>query len=223
MTPKTYAERGVQAGSSRVYLATFSPTPKTPLAPSPLGRRSSLGSARSRRLFSPDDSQDSHMESILEDVEFTSSPIKPAERSIKNPPLPQRVGPSKQIQGQRAVSMPENTAIGQINTTQTRVVSMPQRVRPAGKSPSSPAAIGAFDLSGRSDGVEISLTRTRFASHGSEVPCTPSPPSSPESVLITINQDSLPRSFLRKKSGPSEQPDSEGEKAHISELILLNC
>lgn len=109
-----------------------------------------------------------------------------------------------EVVNRRIVSMPENKSEAPSTLSQShgkRVVSMPDRVRPV-LGPSvdlfqSPCAAGdSFgSYSGRSD-------RVRVFRAPSDVPQTPSPPSSPESLLIIAAGTQLPEGFLRRKYSP---------------------
>lgn len=121
----------------------------------------------------------------------------------------------------RIVSLPETTPAYSVKTvldkTTPRVVSMPL---PSVQSPPSD----------QDDFNEYSREETSFffrhgypscttvLDHFSEAPHTPSPPSSPDSVVIIANKDQLSEEFLRNRAQNEEhqsnQPDDEG---------LLHC
>ncbi|KIK92828.1 hypothetical protein PAXRUDRAFT_146469 [Paxillus rubicundulus Ve08.2h10] len=112
--------------------------------------------------------------------------------------------PVSELANRRIVSMPENqgeTSISPCHNHGIRGVSMPTHVRPV-SGPfvdffSSPSAAGdSFgSFSGRRE-------RVRVVHAPSDVPQTPSPPSSPDSILIIGAGAQFPEGFLRKKYSP---------------------
>ncbi|KAF8558012.1 hypothetical protein OG21DRAFT_1494317 [Imleria badia] len=110
--------------------------------------------------------------------------------------------PAEDIVNRRIVSMPENRSEILSHSHDKRVVSMPNRVRPVlepsaelFQSPST-AAGDSFGLYGGHH------DRVRVYRAPSDVPQTPSPPSSPESLLIIAAGTQLPEGFLRRKYSP---------------------
>ncbi|KZT26699.1 hypothetical protein NEOLEDRAFT_201284 [Neolentinus lepideus HHB14362 ss-1] len=124
-------------------------------------------------------------------------------------------------EGSRIVSFPETepeySVKAALEPTTARVVSMPQRQRRRSSVSFSTAVdhSGSMEPSDTSRSEEYLLrkrTRTRTSSH--DTPRTPSPPSSPESVVFIANDAQLPEAFLRRKksvsNGRSSAPDDEG-------------
>ncbi|KAF8639493.1 hypothetical protein AX17_001398 [Amanita inopinata Kibby_2008] len=83
--------------------------------------------------------------------------------------------------------------------TSRRVVSMPERIKPS--SPNLSANFSADVSSSSSDfdasGFNRALKIRDHAYPHSDLPSTPSPPSSPESIMIISNDAQVPRTFLR--------------------------
>jgi hypothetical protein len=205
-TVKNYSDCGVQAGSSRVYLALHSPTPNTtpPLVCN--GYNDILKTPGVKLLGSP----------LTQSIELDESPSKPPmPRKAKQSQLPLQRPAHSYMRTQRIATMPEHGPIDLTKLASARVVSMPQRIRPVAAFPPSPVT-KLVDYS--SDFSRLSITpdrgpRARVISHGSEWPNTPSPPSSPESVMIISTNVQLPQSFLRRQSPKLNVPhiDKEGE------------
>ena len=123
--------------------------------------------------------------------------------------------PAGEIVDRRIVSMPENRT--EIPSHGKRVVSMPDRVRPVlepsaelFQSPSTTAADSYGSYGGRHE-------RVRVFRAPSDVPQTPSPPSSPESLLIIAAGTQLPEGFLRRKYSPEPliEEDEGNSRAYI--------
>lgn len=113
--------------------------------------------------------------------------------------------PMSELANRRIVSMPENqgeTSIMPCHNHGVRGVSMPSHVRPVSgpsvdflSSPSTAAGDSFGSYSGRRE-------RVRVFHAPSDVPQTPSPPSSPDSILIIGAGAQFPEGFLRKKYSP---------------------
>ncbi|KAF8135664.1 hypothetical protein EV363DRAFT_1415447 [Boletus edulis] len=110
--------------------------------------------------------------------------------------------PAGDIVNRRIVSMPENNSENLSHGHGKRVVSMPDRVRPVlepsvelFQSPSTAAGDSFGSYCGRHE-------RVRVFRAPSDVPYTPSPPSSPESLLIIAAGAQFPEGFLRRKCSP---------------------
>ncbi|GJE92208.1 hypothetical protein PsYK624_083610 [Phanerochaete sordida] len=98
----------------------------------------------------------------------------------------------------RIVSLPETVPkfSEKQNTSGRRVVSMPER----GRSPlSSPQTLSPYMDQGSFTADTESPARVRVHSVATDLPHTPSPPSSPDSVVFIANKSPLPEHFLRKK------------------------
>ena len=126
--------------------------------------------------------------------------------------------PAGEIANRRIVSMPENNSEIMPQTHGKRVVSMPDRVRPVlepsaelFQSPSTAAGDSFGSYGGRHE-------RVRVFCAPSDVPQTPSPPSSPESLLIIAAGTQLPDGFLRRKYSPEPLiEEDEGNSLKVSD------
>ncbi|KAF8441449.1 hypothetical protein L210DRAFT_1055831 [Boletus edulis BED1] len=128
--------------------------------------------------------------------------------------------PAGDIVNRRIVSMPENNSENLSHGHGKRVVSMPDRVRPVlepsvelFQSPSTAAGDSFGSYCGRHE-------RVRVFRAPSDVPYTPSPPSSPESLLIIAAGAQFPEGFLRRKCSP--EPLIEEDEAIKSFQIGLH-
>ena len=122
--------------------------------------------------------------------------------------------PAGEIVNRRIVSMPEEKSEIQSHSHGKRVVSMPDRVRPVlepsaelFQSPSTAAGDSFGSYSGRRE-------RVRVFRAPSDVPQTPSPPSSPESLLIIAAGAQLPEGFLRRKYSPEPLIEEDDGNLH---------
>lgn len=130
--------------------------------------------------------------------------------------------PPSEILNRRIVSMPEKgseTPSISYEHHGQRVVSMPDRIRPVlepsaelSQSPSTAASDSFGSYSGRRE-------RVRVFPVPSDVPQTPSPPSSPESLLIIAAGAQLPEGFLRKKYSP--EPLIEEDEGDLHAYIRV--
>lgn len=94
----------------------------------------------------------------------------------------------------RVVSLPEEYANKQRSEDQSqRVVSMPEILKPL--SPSASDSFSSLDTSAIS--VESTKPSRLHTYPHSDLPSTPSPPSSPESIMIIGNNSQVPRTLLR--------------------------
>jgi hypothetical protein len=126
--------------------------------------------------------------------------------------------PSGQIPAsyeKRVVSLPDSTSLCSVNTvveTRTRVVSMPEHRNKLDLNASKTQAesLVSPDAGCYSSNISISAQvhrRKRERPYPSDMPRTPTPPSSPDSILIIGNEESkVPDSFLRR-----QQIDEHGE------------
>ncbi|KAI0318397.1 hypothetical protein OF83DRAFT_1171137 [Amylostereum chailletii] len=201
----SYIDRGVQT----------TPPPKSPTC-SLSSSDSPFNDAYVSVLLSSPTSGEDLLSDAYTHAPSQSSP-RPAPLKVQRntkPRLPSS-NPSEISLSNRIVSMPETTPVFSIKAelSQTlRVVSMPEK-RPTG-------GYGT-DSSMSSDGVNTSLTASSFASvseassgisfppqHGQTFLHTPSPPSTPDSVLIIENNGELGDGFLHCES-IVEQPELE--------------
>ncbi|EIN11900.1 hypothetical protein PUNSTDRAFT_132047 [Punctularia strigosozonata HHB-11173 SS5] len=194
---KLYTDCAVQAGTPRVHQALHSPTPDNGFRDdchkgSDAGHVGTLGQAPAQ-----------------------TSNKSIASRQIKPPQLPAQRPPRSYIRTERLASMPDDRPIDLIKRSSPRVVSMPQRVRPTAAFPSSPVSrvvdYGCYDYSRLSLTPERRSSRARASTLGSERPYTPSPPSSPESVLFISATPQIATNFLRIKSPKNKVPRTDKE------------
>lgn len=154
-------------------------------------------SAKSDALGSPG----SFLEKLddLEDAEGTS--MAPTTRAYSND-LSYR---TLKLPSARIVSLPETLSLysarrSLLESVAGRVVSNPERSR-AQRQDSSQSS-DCLDISAETDqlvcGTQV-RTRARARITAMDAPYTPSPPSSPDSVVIIADKSQLPRGFLRNK------------------------
>lgn len=135
----------------------------------------------------------------------------------KNSPLPYQ-RPSAYINtSKRTISLPDTLdKIKNTSDSPVRVISLTERPKPplsSGESASPQCrfeTIGSTDISYASaDDGHGFRGRVRSYPH-SDVPQTPSPPSSPESITIIGNESAVPRSFLRSHAESRHKPSDDG-------------
>lgn len=125
----------------------------------------------------------------------------------------------------RIVSLPETSSLYSARRTlesvTTRTVSNPERSCAHRQDTS--YSVDPLDISTESDvfvsGSQV-LTRTRVRVNAKDAPYTPSPPSSPDSVVIIADKSQLPRGFLRNKAA-FESPAPAVGRGEEGILILL--
>ena len=214
---KEYVDRAVQTETD----TTPSPyaDPAVVLAAPPVARRGPaqephIGHHNSISVSSPTGSDNAY--SVPE------SPISPMLAPLVSRQLSKRGYarfPAGEIVNRRIVSMPENRTEVMSHSNSKRVVSMPNRVRPALEPSTEPfqspttAGDSFGSYSGRRERVRVSCAL-------SDVPQTPSPPSSPESLLIIAAGTQLPEGFLRRKYSPEPliEEDEGDSRAYIQGL-----
>jgi hypothetical protein len=117
----------------------------------------------------------------------------------------------------RVVSLPETEplcSIKNILEANARVISMSERPKPNVSSDS----LNCFEVSASTENSypteeDAASSRRCHGLQASDVPHTPTPPSSPESVMIIENSVHLPRSFLRHNpalASSSPYDDNDG-------------
>ncbi|EED81696.1 predicted protein [Postia placenta Mad-698-R] len=113
---------------------------------------------------------------------------------------------SKKFPSSRVISLPETvsaySAKAVLERASIRVVSMPL----IGVTDSENITLDDADVEKGTTTAEEGYLRTRSQSHVSDMPYTPSPPSSPESVLIIANKDQLAEGFLRGSYNGARTP-----------------
>jgi hypothetical protein len=116
----------------------------------------------------------------------------------------------------RVVSLPETTPLHSIKSmlesTTQRIASMSERPKPD-MSPQDAASLDGFEASASTETSYLTADEGPYLPRHAgflslDVPHTPSPPSSPESVMIIENSIHLPQSFLRHNSSLKSHPHS---------------
>ncbi|KAJ7045732.1 hypothetical protein C8F04DRAFT_988991 [Mycena alexandri] len=202
---KDYVDRGVQTDfprrlsrpdsstsnpiNSRIYDL---PAPSTP--PNILGSDISSYSPRFDIAFSRSPASGGHPIPL-----HTAGPTRSPPISRKHAQLP--YSRPSQLNGtiQRVLSLPE---------TSPRVVHVPRETRGVSLSERPRVSLSSSDNTTESTSAETSFlsenrsgsSRARRSFPSSDMPHTPSPPSSPESVMIIGNDMQVPISFLRRKA-----------------------
>ncbi|KAH7929854.1 hypothetical protein BV22DRAFT_1109620 [Leucogyrophana mollusca] len=213
---KEYVDRGVQAST---------PPPNTRLPDSDLAlvliasgtvpRRASHATLSfNSPSCSPSRSPLSRRESGAYSHSFPlDSPTSPVRATLISRRVPKRKAlpysrPSEANRDEkRVVSMPENVPEYARVPVGTRVVSMPEDLRPAFE----PSLESVYSPStGDSFGSYLEKRNRIHVHPPADVPHTPSPPSSPESVLIIDGDAQLPDAFLRRKYSPELDDYDEG-------------
>jgi hypothetical protein len=203
---KEYVDRAVQTDA--VTVPSPYADPAVVLAAPPVARRGPAQEAHSG-YNSPAGSDSAHA--------VPQSPTSPMLAPLVSRRLSKRKHPrcpAGDIMDRRIVSMPENTSEIMSHRHGKRVVSMPDRVRPVlepsaelFQSPSTAAADSFGSYGGRHE-------RVRVFRAPSDVPQTPSPPSSPESLLIIAAGTQFPEGFLRRKSSPEPLIEEDEGNSH---------
>ncbi|KAH7888524.1 hypothetical protein F5I97DRAFT_710324 [Phlebopus sp. FC_14] len=217
-TIKEYVDRAVQAGSDLLGLAHADPAivlVATGATRSGLLQAdSSVTSSESGVSFSPSNclNQGSAYTPSLPYGNPTSpmcAPLIPRKLAKRKKALQGGRPHVNEITNRRIVSMPESKGKSPAtrNDSGGRVVSMPERTKPALESslelfpsPSTCDSYGPYD--GQREHICISQAP-------SDVPQTPSPPSSPESLLIIDCGAQFPDGFLRRKYASDPLPEED--------------
>ena len=211
---KSYADRGVQAGSSLLQSRTLSLDTDL-LAPSPEDPLFANGDLQLLSPLSPSQVSPAYSHSSVQGSPFARNEVS---RAIKPRKLPQLRPSTNRHSAIRVFSLPEDstsaTMKSEFNPGQ-RVVSMPEQRIPGGHLAESSLSTEGFDSSMLSGGSFLSGTDTtsgiRFSNHKrGTIPHTPSPSSSPDSVLIIENNCGLSEAFLSNQTATkSASPVSE--------------
>lgn len=202
---KEYVDREVQTDTDAVPSPYADPA--VVLAAPPVARRGPAQEAHSGcNSLSPAGSDSAHT--------VPKSPTSPMLAPLVSRRRKHARCPAGEIVDRRIVSMPENTGEIMSHSHGKRVVSMPDRVRPVlepsaelFQSPSTTAADSFGSYGGRHE-------RVRVFRAPSDVPQTPSPPSSPESLLIIAAGTQLPEGFLRRKYSPEPLIEEDEGNSH---------
>lgn len=133
----------------------------------------------------------------------------------------------------RVVSLPDTTPLCSIKnileSATLRVASMSERPKPD-ISPQNASLMNAFEVSASTENSYLTADEGPYRTRRSgpqafEVPRTPSPPSSPESVMIIENSVHLPQSFLRhnsalKSHSTYDSDDGEFKQQHTVRRVF---
>lgn len=208
---KEYVDREVQTEADTV-LSPYA-DPAVVLAAPPVSRYGLAQEAHARSHNSVSELSPAGSDSV--DI-VQKSPISPILAPLVSRRLSKRRPtrcPASEIVNRRVVTMPENKSEASSILSCShgkRVVSMPDRIRPLlepsvelFQSPSTVAGDSFSSYSGRRE-------RVRVFPAPSDIPQTPSPPSSPESLLIIAAGTQFPEGFLRRRYSP-EPLIEEGE------------
>ncbi|TFK44397.1 hypothetical protein BDQ12DRAFT_717553 [Crucibulum laeve] len=116
----------------------------------------------------------------------------------------------------RVISLPEASSVFKVKAEGTmRVVSMPDCIHPSFPQSSPSMDRSYIELSGSTGTMESNFDDSFVEHHRlklSNLPQTPSPPSSPESVMIINHSANVPRSFLSKKQASYDAYTDEDGK-----------
>lgn len=220
-----YIERGVQTASPPLTLSTTAPDLSEAAVLIPQATGSLDGHARPSRKITTE------LRSL--EPELPLSPYSPADDDAYNQPnlqnspvslmcapLISRHAPRRKLflvtrrpgvkdVERRVVSMPDENPVQHVTSDHpsgSRVVSMPEYIATAiDLSLDTTASFSA----GASFESGIEKRRVKVYPSPSDVPRTPSPPSSPESVIIIDNDAQLSDGFLRRKYFPKIKAASE--------------
>lgn len=153
-----------------------------------------------------------------------SGAIPTSRRAYKNLQLSyNRPSESLNVSKKRVVSLPETVPPDSrktiLSSSTLRVSSMSERPKPSASYLDSRPSQNCFEIAASTDTSYLSAddgysrSRARAFPSASDVPHTPSPPSSPESVMIIETDVQIPHTFLRNKPAPeshSAYSDDEG-------------
>lgn len=219
--PKDYVDRGVQtlACSSTLWL-TRQPKPSLAKTSNLLSESlygatlESFADVLSDRCDSPESNSFAFSHALPPN---SPSLIRPVARRTVDRQLTPYKHPKPHFKKRRILSLPidaiteERTSIELPDNTKLRIVSLPTRLAKSSSPDSSSSSEASFSTYQQPEPCHLPprLLLRRY----DETPHTPSPPSSPESVLIIENENQLPKSFLRQKITNN---DDGGE--HYSQL-----
>ncbi|KAI0066141.1 hypothetical protein BV25DRAFT_1821030 [Artomyces pyxidatus] len=215
---KSYVERGVQTGSPTSRARSPRLDARSPTSPFSDITSSSVNNAQQ---LSPSASSD-RVSAYNHSLAHSSPPLSVVlrtQRVPKPPRLPRNRPSQHHSEATRFFSLPEDAPIvsskAELNSTQ-RIVSMPERQSTGRFTLDFSLSSDGVNASGYSGGSFLSENDTtsgiRLPDHEQGIPHTPSPPSSPESVLIIENNDELSDAFLRKR-GAEDAGASTKERA----------
>ncbi|PFH53809.1 hypothetical protein AMATHDRAFT_83726 [Amanita thiersii Skay4041] len=124
----------------------------------------------------------------------------------------------------RVLSLPEDQIIVESNETPHRVFSMPARLTTL--SPNTSSSFSSAEVSSNSlDSPVSKLSNAKnpceHSYRRSDVPSTPSPPSSPESIMIIGNDTQLPRTFLRSSNFYKQAVNDSGSRFFLFGVVYV--
>lgn len=196
---KVYTEKATQTDVSAV-LSTQSIPPH--LFENNISAEGDVGDSSLGGILAPQNSAYTS-ENCLPDA---SSGRDPSACSIlarqRYPELPFNRPVDYRSSAKRTVSLPDEYVDSSNPEESQRVVSMPERPKPL--SPGASDSFSSLDTSTLSmESTSHSFSKSSVLhSHTfphSDLPCTPSPPSSPESIMIIGSDAQVPRTLLRPK------------------------
>lgn len=219
---KDYSEHGVQTEDAlnvmQSGLAVMSITSaggdEQKYSVSPVHKSSDVASPLETRGAYTDLSEMCHVDFVAS-VQRSESSTSPGEitdtlrvlkrQSSKQPRLPS-TRTLKSVSA-RIVSLPDTAPVYSVKTSADfitrRVVSLPTPLDPNTDELPSPH-LGPDDLLESYEHIHLPRSRVRVETHGTDMPHTPSPPSSPDSVVIISDKAQLSDDFLQKKTSKDE-------------------
>lgn len=216
LEPKDYVDRGVQTHAcSSTQDLWLTRQPRFTLAKTSNLLAESLNDAPlGTSLIVPSSGSDSAESDSLGCNNLppdSPSPTRPTARRILDRQLTPFNHPKPRFKKRRIVSLPidaideDRASVKVPDPITLRVVSLPTRLPTSSFLDSSSSSEASFSVAQQIHSPEMChisprLLLRRYA----DTPHTPSPPSSPESVLIIENENQLPRSFLRPKDTRSD-------------------
>jgi hypothetical protein len=208
---KGYSERGVQTASPPLTPSmTASDLPDvlpflSGYVQLPQETKTEIPSAEPELPLSPSSTAD---DGAYSHTSLQKSPVSLMSAPLMSPHVPRRKlflvkrRPEVKDVERRVVSMPEDKNaqyVASDHPSGSRVVSMPEYVATAVDL--SLDISGSFSA-GTSFESDVGKRRVKVCPSASDIPRTPSPPSSPDSVLIINNDAQLSDGFLRRKCVP---------------------
>ncbi|KAH7913667.1 hypothetical protein BJ138DRAFT_569059 [Hygrophoropsis aurantiaca] len=221
LVEKEYVDRGVQANPPSLHSGLVEPSDHAQvLVASGVGTNHANYTTLfgySDRSISKISSPSNEDHSAYSHSFLPDSPTTPIRATLISRRVPKRKAlphsrPSEfKWEDKRVVSMPENVAEYAPTSPGRRIVSMPEALRPAFE----PSNNSLYSPSSGDSFGSIIENRNRIrVKTPADVPRTPSPPSSPESVLIINGNARLPDAFLRRIHSP--EPDNSEEEDWIT-------
>lgn len=148
-------------------------------------------------VFTLQDGAYTYSETQMSDTSTGKSPLRSSIPTRQRyPQLPFNRPVEFRSSAKRVVSLPdEYTDKQRPEEPSQRVVSMPERLKSS--SPSASDSFSSLDTSIESNAYMFTKPSRLHMFPSSDLPSTPSPPSSPESIMIIGNDSQVPRTLLR--------------------------